>query len=190
MGSNGKSVTLIGTEVTRATGPLYWVKPGADDQDPCHQFMQQGTTMVPCDFIVFGPAAGDLKAHHDASVANVFAQAEALAFGISPHDVKAQGVPEWLVPHLVLEGNRPSNIILLDRLSPETLGKLIALYEHCAFTQGVIWNINPFDQWGMELRASFAERIATELSGIDEPQLGHDSSTNALIRRYRKLQSS
>lgn len=190
MGSNGKSVTLIGTEVTRATGPIYWAKPGADDQDPCHQFIQQGTTMVPCDFFVFGAAASALKAHHDASVANVFAQAEALAFGISPHDVKAQGVPEWLVPHRVLEGNRPSNIILLDRLSPETLGKLIALYEHCAFTQGAIWNINPFDHWGMELKASLAERITAELSGVDEPQLEHDSSTNALIRRYRKLQSA
>jgi glucose-6-phosphate isomerase len=187
MESNGKHVTLDGAEVTYPTGPIYWGEPGTNGQHSFYQLIHQGTRLIPCDFIAFINPLNPLGRHHDMLMANVFAQTEALAFGKTPEQVKAEGTPEWLVPHRVFEGNRPSNTILADRLTPEVLGKLVALYEHAVFTQGVIWQINSFDQWGVELGKVLAQRIIPELESAAEPELGHDSSTNSLIRRYRKL---
>ncbi len=187
MESNGKHVTLDGTAVDYATGPVYWGEPGTNGQHSFYQLIHQGTRLIPCDFIAFERALNPLGPHHDMLLANVFAQTEALAFGKTPDQVKAEGTPDWLVPHRVFEGNRPSNTILADRLTPEILGKLVALYEHSVFTQGVIWNINSFDQWGVELGKALAQRIIPELESQTEPPLEHDSSTNNLIRRYRKL---
>jgi len=185
MESNGKHVTLDGTEVTYPTGPIYWGEPGTNGQHSFYQLIHQGTRLIPCDFIAFAKALNPLGRHHDMLLANVFAQAEALAFGKTPEEVRAEGTPDWLVPHRVFEGNRPSNTILVERLTPEALGKLVALYEHSVFTQGVIWNIDSFDQWGVELGKVLAQRIIPELESPTEPALGHDSSTNNLIRRYR-----
>jgi glucose-6-phosphate isomerase len=187
MESNGKHVTLDGAEVTYPTSPIYWGEPGTNGQHSFYQLIHQGTRLIPCDFIAFEKPLNPLGRHHDILMANVFAQAEALAFGKTPEQVKAEGTLEWLVPHRVFEGNRPSNTILADRLTPEVLGKLVALYEHAVFTQGVIWQINSFDQWGVELGKVLAQRIIPELESGAEPELGHDSSTNGLIRRYRKL---
>jgi glucose-6-phosphate isomerase len=185
MESNGKHVTLDGTEVTRQTGQIYWGEPGTNGQHSFYQLIHQGTRLIPCDFIAFAQSLNPLGRHHDMLLANVFAQTEALAFGKTPKEVKAEGTPDWLVPHRVFEGNRPSNTILVDRLTPETLGKLVALYEHSVFTQGVIWNIDSFDQWGVELGKKLAQQIIPELESKEEPKLNHDSSTNNLIRRYR-----
>ena len=190
MESNGKHVTLDGTEVTYQTGPIYWGEPGTNGQHSFYQLIHQGTRLIPCDFIAFGQPLNPLGRHHDMLLANVFAQTEALAFGKTPEQVKAEGTPDWLVPHRVFEGNRPSNTILAERLTPETLGKLVALYEHSVFTQGTIWNIDSFDQWGVELGKVLAQRIIPELESKAEPKLGHDSSTNNLIRRYRKLKET
>jgi glucose-6-phosphate isomerase len=190
MESNGKHVTLDGTEVTYATGPIYWGEPGTNGQHSFYQLIHQGTRLIPCDFIAFGQPLNPLGRHHDMLLANVFAQTEALAFGKTPEQVKAEGTSDWLVPHRVFEGNRPSNTILADRLTPEILGKLVALYEHCVFTQGTIWNINSFDQWGVELGKVLAQRIIPELESRAEPALCHDSSTNNLIHRYRKLKGA
>jgi glucose-6-phosphate isomerase len=187
MESNGKHVTLDGTEVAYQTGPIYWGEPGTNGQHSFYQLIHQGTRFIPCDFIAFGCSLNPLGRHHETLLANVFAQSEALAFGKTPAQVKAEGTPDWLVPHRVFEGNRPSNTILADRLTPETLGKLVALYEHSVFTQGAIWDINSFDQWGVELGKVLAKRIIPELGSAAEPDLKHDSSTNTLIRRYRKL---
>jgi glucose-6-phosphate isomerase len=187
MESNGKHVTLDGKQVTYDTGPIFWGEPGTNGQHSFYQLIHQGTRLIPCDFIAFGHALTPLGRHHDMLLANVFAQAEALAFGKTAEQVKAEGTPEWLVPHRVFEGNRPSNVILADRLTPEVLGKLVALYEHSVFTQGTIWNINSFDQWGVELGKALAQRIIPELEAPSAPDLKHDSSTNNLIRRYRKL---
>ena len=189
MESNGKRVTLDGTPVDYDTGPIYWGEPGTNGQHSFYQLIHQGTWLIPCDFIGFGQTLNPLGAHHDLLMANVFAQGEALAFGKTPEEVKAEGSPDWLVPHRTFEGNRPSNTLLLDRLTPAALGKLVALYEHSVFTQGAIWHINPFDQWGVELGKVLAKRIIPELAGA-EPDLRHDGSTNALIRRYRKLKAS
>jgi glucose-6-phosphate isomerase len=185
MESNGKHVTLEGAPVDRDTGPIYWGEPGTNGQHSFYQLIHQGTRLVPCDFIAFAKPLNVVGRHHDMLLANVFAQTEALAFGKTPEQVKAEGTPDWLVPHRVFEGNRPSNTILAERLSPETLGKLVALYEHAVFTQGVIWNIDSFDQWGVELGKVLAQRIIPELESSAEPALEHDSSTNTLIRRYR-----
>ena len=187
MESNGKHVTLEGTEVDYATGPIYWGEPGTNGQHSFYQLIHQGTRLIPCDFIAFVRALNPLGRHHDMLLANVFAQTEALAFGKTPEQVKAEGTPDWLVAHRVFEGNRPSNTILAEALTPATLGKLVALYEHSVFTQGVIWNIDSFDQWGVELGKVLAQRIVPELESKAEPALGHDSSTNNLINRYRKL---
>jgi glucose-6-phosphate isomerase len=187
MESNGKHVTLDGSAVDCETGPIYWGEPGTNGQHSFYQLIHQGTRLIPCDFIAFYQPLNPLGRHHDMLLANVFAQTEALAFGKTEKQVKGEGTPDWLAPHRVFEGNRPSNTILLDRLSPESLGKLVALYEHSVFTQGVIWNINSFDQWGVELGKALAQRIIPELVSKQEPELGHDSSTNTLIRRYRKL---
>jgi glucose-6-phosphate isomerase len=187
MESNGKHVTLDGTEVTYPTGPVYWGEPGTNGQHSFYQLIHQGTRLIPCDFIAFGQPLNPLGQDHDVLLANVFAQSEALAFGKTPEQVKAEGTSDWLVPHRVCEGNRPSNTILADRLTPEVLGKLVALYEHSVFTQGTIWQINSFDQWGVELGKVLAQRIVPELESPQEPALGHDSSTNNLIRRYRKF---
>ena len=187
MESNGKHVTLAGTPVDCQTGPIYWGEPGTNGQHSFYQLIHQGTRLIPCDFIAFGQALNPLDRHHDILLANVIAQAEALAFGKTSEQVKAEGTPDWLVPHRVFEGNRPSNTILMERLTPSALGKLVALYEHSVFTQGTIWNINSFDQWGVELGKVLAQRIIPELESKTEPRLGHDSSTNNLIRRYRKL---
>jgi glucose-6-phosphate isomerase len=187
MESNGKHVTLDGTTVNYATGPVYWGEPGTNGQHSFYQLIHQGTRLIPCDFIAFEKTLNPLGPHHDILIANVFAQTEALAFGKTPDQVKAEGTPDWLVPHRVFEGNRPSNTILADRLTPGILGKLVALYEHSVFTQGVIWDINSFDQWGVELGKALAQRIIPELENPAEPPLAHDSSTNNLIRRYRKL---
>ncbi len=188
MESNGKHVTLDGTEVAYQTSPIYWGEPGTNGQHSFYQLIHQGTKLIPCDFIAFTETLNPLGRHHDMLMANVFAQAEALAFGKTPEQVKAEGTPDWLVPHRVFEGNRPSNTILAERLTPETLGKLVALYEHSVFTQGAIWNIDSFDQWGVELGKVLAQRIIPELESRVEPNLVHDSSTNNLIRRYRKLE--
>jgi len=190
MESNGKHVTLEGTEVDYPTGPIYWGEPGTNGQHSFYQLIHQGTRLIPCDFIAFGQTLNPLGRHHDLLLANVFAQSEALAFGKTPEQVQAEGTPDWLVPHRVFEGNRPSNTILAKRLTPETLGKLVALYEHIVFTQGVIWHINSFDQWGVELGKVLAQRIVPELESAQEPALSHDSSTNNLIRRYRKLKQA
>jgi glucose-6-phosphate isomerase len=191
MESNGKHVTLDGKQVNYDTGPIYWGEPGTNGQHSFYQLIHQGTRLIPCDFIAFGHALRPLGRHHDMLLSNVFAQAEALAFGKTAEQVRAEGTPRWLVQHRVFEGNRPSNVILADRLTPEALGKLVALYEHSVFTQGTIWNINSFDQWGVELGKALAQRIIPELESSSEPELKHDSSTNNLIRRYRqiKLQS-
>jgi glucose-6-phosphate isomerase len=186
MESNGKHVTLDGTEVSYQTGPIYWGEPGTNGQHSFYQLIHQGTKLIPCDFIAFAKSLNPLGRHHDMLLANVFAQTEALAFGKSAEQVKAEGTPDWLVPHRVFEGNRPSNTILADKLTPETLGKLVALYEHSVFTQGVIWNIDSFDQWGVELGKVLAQRIIPELESGAEPRLNHDSSTNNLIRLYRQ----
>jgi glucose-6-phosphate isomerase len=186
MESNGKNVTLDGREVLCDTNPVYWGEPGTNGQHSFYQLIHQGTRLIPCDFITFCQTLNPLGPHHDILIANVFAQAEALAFGKTLEQVKAEGTPDWLVPHRVFEGNRPSNTILADRLSPETLGKLVALYEHSVFTQGVIWNIDSFDQWGVELGKQLAQRIIPELETEEQPALAHDSSTNNLIYRYRK----
>jgi glucose-6-phosphate isomerase len=189
MESNGKHVTVDGSQVRYATGPIYWGEPGTNGQHSFYQLIHQGTRLIPCDFIAFGQPLNPLGQHHDILLANVFAQTEALAFGKTAEQVKAEGTPDWLVPHRVFEGNRPSNTILAQRLTPETLGKLVALYEHCVFTQGVIWQINSFDQWGVELGKVLAQRIIPELEGAAEPALDHDSSTNRLIRRYRNIKA-
>jgi glucose-6-phosphate isomerase len=186
MESNGKHVTLDGKQVTYDTGPIFWGEPGTNGQHSFYQLIHQGTRLIPCDFIAFGHALTPLGRHHDMLLANVFAQAEALAFGKTAEQVKAEGTPKWLVPHRVFEGNRPSNVILADRLTPGALGKLVALYEHSVFTQGIIWNINSFDQWGVELGKALAQRIIPELETSSAPELKHDSSTNNLIRHYRK----
>jgi glucose-6-phosphate isomerase len=187
MESNGKQVTLGGTEVTYQTGPIYWGEPGTNGQHSFYQLIHQGTKLIPCDFIAFAQSLNPLGRHHDLLLANVFAQTEALAFGKTPEEVKAEGTPAWLVPHRIFQGNRPSTTILAERLTPETLGKLVALYEHSVFTQGTIWSINSFDQWGVELGKALAQRIIPELESQEEPRLSHDSSTNTLIWRYRKL---
>jgi glucose-6-phosphate isomerase len=186
MESNGKHVTIEGKQVNYDTGPIFWGEPGTNGQHSFYQLIHQGTRLIPCDFIAFVHALAPLGRHHDILLANVFAQAEALAFGKTAEEVKAEGTPRRLVPHRVFEGNRPSNLILAERLTPEVLGKLVALYEHSVFTQGAIWNINSFDQWGVELGKALAQRIIPELESKPEPNLKHDSSTNNLIRRYRK----
>jgi len=186
MESNGKHVTLEGKDISYQTGPIYWGEPGTNGQHSFYQLLHQGTKLVPCDFIVFEKPLHALGRHHEVLVANVFAQAQALAFGKTSEEVQAEGVPAWLAPHRTFEGNRPSNMIFLEKLTPEALGKLIALYEHSVFTQGSIWRIDSFDQWGVELGKALAGRIIPELEAKTEPQLTHDSSTNALIRRYRK----
>jgi glucose-6-phosphate isomerase len=190
MESNGKRVTLAGAEADYQTGPIYWGEPGTNGQHSFYQLIHQGTRLVPADFIAFAHTLNPLGRHHDMLAANVFAQAEALAFGKTAEQVKAEGTPDWLVPHRVFEGNRPSNVILMERLTPAALGKLVALYEHSVFTQGVIWDIDSFDQWGVELGKVLAQRIVPELESKAEPALGHDSSTNTLIRRYRKLRAA
>ncbi len=190
MESNGKHVTLAGAEVGYSTGPIYWGEPGTNGQHSFYQLIHQGTNLIPCDFIAFAKSLNKLGRHHDMLLANVFAQTEALAFGKTPEQVKSEGTPDWLVPHRVFEGNRPSNTILADRLTPAVLGKLVALYEHSVFTQGTIWQINSFDQWGVELGKALAQRIIPELESKDEPALNHDSSTNHLIHRYRRERES
>jgi len=185
MESNGKHVTRDGVEIDYATGPIYWGEPGTNGQHSFYQLIHQGTRLIPCDFIAFRHSLNPLGRHHDMLLANVFAQTEALAFGKTREQVKAEGTPDGLVPHRVFQGNRPSNTILAERLTPETLGKLVALYEHSVFTQGVVWDVDSFDQWGVELGKVLAQRIIPELDGATEPTLGHDSSTNNMIRRYR-----
>jgi glucose-6-phosphate isomerase len=189
MESNGKHVSVEGAPVACDTGPIYWGEPGTNGQHSFYQLIHQGTRLIPCDFIAFMKALNPLGRHHDMLLANVFAQTEALAFGKTPEEVRAEGTPDWLVPHRTFAGNRPSNTILVERLTPETLGKLVALYEHSVFTQGAIWNIDSFDQWGVELGKVLAQRIIPEIESPAEPRLAHDSSTNALIRRYRKLRA-
>jgi len=185
MESNGKHVTLEGAPVDYDTGPIYWGEPGTNGQHSFYQLIHQGTRLIPCDFIGFCQALNPLGNHHDLLMANVFAQTEALAFGKTPEEVKAEGTPDWLVPHRTFEGNRPTTTILADRLTPEKLGALVALYEHSVFTQGTIWGIDSFDQWGVELGKVLAVRIIPELASAGDPPLAHDSSTNQLIRRYR-----
>lgn len=189
MESNGKYITLDGNKVDYQTSPIYWGEPGTNGQHSFYQLIHQGTRLIPCDFIAFDTSLNPLGRHHDILMANVFAQAEALAFGKTTEQVKAEGTPDWLIPHRVFEGNRPSNIIMADRLTPEILGKLVALYEHCVFTQGVIWQVDSFDQWGVELGKVLAQRIIPELESKAEPEIAHDSSTNNLIRRYRRNKS-
>jgi len=190
MESNGKHVTLDGKPVAHDSGPIYWGEPGTNGQHSFYQLIHQGTRLIPCDFIAFAEPLNPLGRHHDMLIANVCAQTEALAFGKTPEQVKAEGTADWLVPHRVFEGNRPSNTILAERLTPETLGKLVALYEHSVFTQGVIWNLDSFDQWGVELGKVLAQRIIPELESKAEPKLAHDSSTNNLITRYRKVKGT
>ncbi|MEI7941240.1 MAG: glucose-6-phosphate isomerase, partial [Verrucomicrobiota bacterium] len=190
MESSGKSVTLDGMAVDYDTGAVYWGEPGTNGQHSFYQLIHQGTRLIPCDFIAFGQALAPLGRHHDILMANVFAQSEALAFGLTPEQVRAEGVPDWLVPHRVFEGNRPSNTILAERLTPAVLGALVALYEHSVFTQGAIWNVGSFDQWGVQLGKVLAQRIVPELESKEAPALTHDSSTNSLIRRYRKMKGA
>ncbi len=190
MESNGKHVTLDGRQVDYATGPVYWGEPGTNGQHSFYQLIHQGTELIPCDFIGFIHSLNPFGEHHDLLTANVFAQTEALAFGKTADQVAAEGTPDWLVPHRVFEGNRPSNTLLVDRLTPRALGSLIALYEHSVFVQGVIWSVNSFDQWGVELGKVLAKKVADELTAGTEPDLAHDSSTNALIRRYRTARRS
>ena len=187
MESNGKHVTLEGERVDYDTGPIYWGEPGTNGQHSFYQLIHQGTRLIPCDFIGFEKTLNPLGRHHDMLLANVFAQAEALAFGKTPEQVKAEGTPDWLVPHRVFEGNRPSNVLLAEKLTPETLGKLVALYEHSVFTQGTIWQIDSFDQWGVELGKVLAQKIIAEIEAPGDAGLQHDASTNNLVRRYRKL---
>jgi len=189
MESNGKHVTLEGARVNYNTCPIYWGEPGTNGQHSFYQLIHQGTRLIPADFIAFAKSLNPLGSHHDILLANVFAQAEALAFGKTADQVRSEGTPEWLVPHRVFEGNRPSNVILADELTPEVLGKLVALYEHSVFVQGTIWRVNSFDQWGVELGKALAQKIIPELGGPAEPALSHDSSTNNLIRRYRKTKA-
>jgi glucose-6-phosphate isomerase len=189
MESNGKHVTLDGSEVSYDTAPIYWGEPGTNGQHSFYQLIHQGTRLIPCDFIAFVETLNPLGQHHDVLLANVFAQGEALAFGKTPAEVRGEGSPDWLVPHRTFDGNRPSNTMLLRRLTPAALGTLVALYEHMVFTQGVIWNVDSFDQWGVELGKVLAQRIIPELAGSAEP-LEHDSSTNALIRRYRRVREA
>jgi glucose-6-phosphate isomerase len=186
MESNGKRVTLDGKEVTYATGPICWGEPGTNGQHSFYQLIHQGTRLIPCDFIAFVESLNPIGRHHDMLIANVFAQSEALAFGKTAEEVAGEGTPGWLVPHRVFEGNRPSNVILAQRLTPEALGNLVALYEHSVFTQGSIWGINSFDQWGVELGKVLAQRIISELDSAAEAEPAHDSSTNALIQSYRR----
>jgi glucose-6-phosphate isomerase len=190
MESNGKHVTMSGTTVDYQTGAVYWGEPGTNGQHSFYQLIHQGTKLIPCDFIGFGNSLNPLGNHHDLLMANVFAQAEALAFGRTTEELKAAKTPEWLAPHKEFDGNRPSTIILAESLTPETLGKLIALYEHNVFTQGTIWQIDSFDQWGVELGKVLAEKIVPELTADHQTALTHDSSTNALIERYRKLRQT
>jgi glucose-6-phosphate isomerase len=190
MESNGKHVTCQGAEITYPTGPIYWGEPGTNGQHSFYQLIHQGTRLIPCDFIAFTRPLNPLGQHHDFLVANVFAQTEALAFGKTREQVKAEGTSDRLVPHRMFQGNRPSNTILAERLTPETLGKLVALYEHSVFTQGAIWDIDSFDQWGVELGKVLAQRIIPELESPTEPALAHDSSTNNLIRRYRMFRNA
>jgi glucose-6-phosphate isomerase len=190
MESNGKHVTLDGKKVNYPTGPVYWGEPGTNGQHSFYQLIHQGTRLIPCDFIAFAEALTPVGRHHDILLANVLAQAEALAFGKTAEEVKTEGTVAALVPHRVFEGNRPSNVILAQKLTPEVLGRLVALYEHSVFTQGVIWNIDSFDQWGVELGKVLAQRIIPELEGETEPELKHDSSTNNLIRHYRKMKGA
>jgi glucose-6-phosphate isomerase len=190
MESNGKSVTLDGARVNYQTGPIYWGEPGTNGQHSFYQLIHQGTKLIPADFIGFSQTLNPLGRHHDLLMANLFAQTEALAFGKTAEEVAAEGTPAWLVPHRTFEGNHPTNTLLAERLTPETLGKLVALYEHSVFTQGAIWQIDSFDQWGVELGKVLAGRIVPELESAGEPQLAHDSSTNRLIRRYRAERSA
>jgi len=190
MESNGKRVTLDGREVSYDTSPVYWGEPGTNGQHSFYQLIHQGTRLIPCDFIAFAEPLNPQGQHHDVLLANMFAQGEALAFGKTPEEVRSEGSPDWLVPHRTFEGNRPSNTMLLPRLTPAALGRLVSLYEHSVFTQGVVWNVDSFDQWGVELGKVLAQRIVPELSAADEPPLNHDSSTNALIRRYRRLKAT
>jgi len=190
MESNGKRVTIDGREVDYETSPVYWGEPGTNGQHSFYQLIHQGTKLIPCDFLAFARSLNPLGRHHDLLMANVFAQAEALAFGKSPEEVKAEGTADWLLPHRTFPGNRPSNTLLLERLTPAALGKLIGLYEHSVFTQGAIWNVNPFDQWGVELGKVLANRIAPELEAKELPKLAHDSSTNTLIQRYRRMKAT
>ena len=189
MESNGKHVTLEGARVDYETCPIYWGEPGTNGQHSFYQLIHQGTRLIPCDFIAFANSLNPLGPHHDILLANVFAQAEALAFGKTPEQVRAEGTSDWLVPHRVFEGNRPSNVIIADALTPEALGKLVALYEHSVFVQGTVWRVNSFDQWGVELGKALAQKIIPELESAAEPELTHDSSTNNLIRRYRKTKA-
>jgi len=186
MESNGKRVTLDGTEAAYQTGPICWGEPGTNGQHSFYQLIHQGTKLIPCDFIAFAQPLNPLGRHHDLLLANVLAQAEALAFGKTFQEVQAEGTPDWLVPHRTFEGNRPSSMLLLERLTPVALGKLVALYEHSVFTQGAIWDIDSFDQWGVELGKALAARILPELETGTKCQLKHDSSTNILIQRYRR----
>ena len=190
MESNGKQVTVKGKRVAHQTSPIYWGEPGTNGQHSFYQMIHQGTKLIPCDFIAFGQSLNPIGSHHDMLIANVCAQAEALAFGKTAEEVKAEGTPKWLVPHRVFEGNRPSNLIFAERLTPESLGTLVALYEHSVFTQGAIWNIDSFDQWGVQLGKVLAQRIIPELESQSDPALGHDSSTNNLISYYRKLKET
>ena len=185
MESNGKTITVDGARVAYQTSAIYWGEPGTNGQHSFYQLIHQGTKLIPCDFIGFCRTLNPLQPHHDLLMSNLLAQSEALAFGKSAEEVRAEGTPDWLVPHRTFAGNRPSTTILADRLTPETLGKPVALYEHSVFTQGVIWNINSFDQWGVELGKVLAKKISSELEGVTEPELKHDSSTNTLLRRYR-----
>jgi glucose-6-phosphate isomerase len=187
MESNGKGVTLAGERVGYQTGAIYWGEPGTNGQHSFYQLIHQGTRLIPCDFLGFAQSLNPVGEHHDNLTANLLAQSEALAFGKTAEEARGEGNPEWLVPHRVFEGNRPSTTILAERLTPETLGKLVALYEHSVFTQGAVWQINSFDQWGVELGKALATRIAIELRSDDPASLAHDSSTNALILRYRSL---
>jgi glucose-6-phosphate isomerase len=190
MESNGKHVTRDGRAIDYDTGPIYWGEPGTNGQHSFYQLIHQGTRLIPCDFIAFAHALNPLGKHHDMLLANVFAQTEALAFGKTEAEVKAEGTPDWLLPHRAFAGNRPSNTMLLDELTPAALGKLVALYEHSVFTQGTIWQIDSFDQWGVELGKALAQKIIPELQSPNEPALAHDSSTSTLIRRYRKMKGA
>jgi glucose-6-phosphate isomerase len=190
MESNGKRVTLEGAPVGVDTSPVYWGEPGTNGQHSFYQLIHQGTQLIPCDFIAFARPLNRLGGHHDMLIANMLAQGEALAFGKTAEQLRAEGCPDRLVPHRTFEGNRPSNTLLLDRLTPAALGKLVALYEHIVYTQGVIWRVDPFDQWGVELGKVLAGRITPELGAKEEPSLRHDSSTNALIRRYRGMREA
>jgi len=187
MESNGKSTRTDSSPVDADTAPVYWGEPGTNGQHSFYQLIHQGTRLIPCDFICFAESLNPVGNNHDLLVANAFAQAEALAFGKTAEEVAAEGAPEWLVPHRTFPGNRPSNVLMAERLTPEVLGALVALYEHSVFVQGVIWSINSFDQWGVELGKVLAQRIVPELEATEEPNLGHDASTNALIQRYRRL---